>query len=245
MLRDIFTNRWIIGSFVLLLILTAGCIFWYRYTLAPYEQMAAEAQQVAHEWHLTQQVDTQDENHVPVEREILTTPAEKPKPESTVAVKNKTDAPRQQHAQTPQENMTAVAVPVSPFGLGPYPEIPAHWPQDIQHFPAPNKEVELITRVCIALNSEGYNAIGGTIENGRVFANIENVVYISWTEDERAGRYISSVGGHPEAAMRFEKLLESFEASTDRNFTLADVPSDIKVVDYDDGGIEPYSFLGL
>ena len=37
-------------------------------------------------------------------------------------------------------------------------------------------------------------------------------------------------------------LVQLIEEQSDRNFRVSDVPSDIEVVNYDDSGIEPYSF---
>ena len=240
--------KWSVGFIVFLIVFGFGCYLWYQWDIAPYREAAERTRQYAESVE-HQGVEAlrqrEGDNLVDAPGDITETTAAKPIPEATVAVKNTTDAPRQQHAQTPQENMIAIAVPVSPFGLGPYPEIPAHWPADIQHFPAPNKEVELITRVCIALNSEGYNAIGGTIENGRVFANIENVVYISWTEDERAGRYISAVSGWPPSVEEVWEHIHAVEDAEERNFTLSDMPAHIKAVDHSEAGVDPYTYLGL
>ena len=43
MLRDIFTNKWILGGFALLIIIAAGCYVFYQVSTAPYKIEAAEA----------------------------------------------------------------------------------------------------------------------------------------------------------------------------------------------------------
>ncbi len=50
MIRDIFTNKWIIGAISLLIIIACGCYVWYRYNTTTYEKQAAEAAQYVHLW---------------------------------------------------------------------------------------------------------------------------------------------------------------------------------------------------
>ena len=78
------------------------------------------------------------------------------------------------------------------------------------------------------------------MENGLVYPTIDNTVYIRW-DGETGDRYISEIAGDPDACDRLENIIEV----KGDDFTEADIPSDIKIVTYEDGGINPYTFLNL
>lgn len=42
MLREYFTNRWVVGGFCFLIVFGIACYFWYQQELTPYKQQAAE-----------------------------------------------------------------------------------------------------------------------------------------------------------------------------------------------------------
>ena len=130
---------------------------------------------------------------------------------------------------------------VSPYGFGPYPPLPKGWPADIWPRKSPNHE--LMIRVQIKLVSQGINALGAIIEDGLVYPTIDNTVYIRW-EEEGGERWISDLAGDPAACDRIETI-EKDEKEKRRDFTEADIPSDIKQVPFDEGGIDPYEFLDL
>ncbi len=43
MLREYFTNRWVIGGFLFLIVFGIACYFWYQHELAPYKQPEVES----------------------------------------------------------------------------------------------------------------------------------------------------------------------------------------------------------
>ncbi len=235
-----------IGGVIVLILVSVGCYFWYQWITEPYRQVYEKTQQSSHEWttanksvetvHALDDVEITDV--VPAENKSVSAEKTSVKIDTTVEKTNIQDA-------SVVEPISTEALDISPYGLGAYPQIPASWPQDIQFFPTDTIEHELMIRVEIKLTNQGIEVMGSTMENGRVYPNIDGRVYVRWTNDPHFGRYISEVGGHPETAMRFEMLLEAFEEQSDRNFCVSDAPADIKIVDYDDAGIEPYSFLGL
>ena len=130
--------------------------------------------------------------------------------------------------------------PVSPFGFGPYPELPEGWPSDI--WPRSSPDHELMMRVRIKLIAQGINVSGARMNNGLVYPTIKNTVYVEW--DEEAGhRYISNLSGDPEACKRLNAIEEARE--NEGGFSEADIPSEIKIVPFEEGGIDPYQFLEL
>lgn len=140
------------------------------------------------------------------------------------------------------EEEIAEDVPVSPFGFGPYPEVPEGWPADT--FPAPSANHELLARVEIKLLSQGINTAGANMENGLVYPVIKGTAYVKWKSYLRPDgeiTYISDIIAHPEDGAR----LNAIRAEKGRSLTETDVPSDIKLVSFEEGAIDPYQFLDL
>ena len=133
-------------------------------------------------------------------------------------------------------------VPVSPYGFGPYPELPEGWPADT--FPAPSAEFELMARVEIKLLSQGVTVTGSNMENGRIYPAIKGTVYVKWKEYDRPDgtvRYISEIVSTGEDGAR----LHAIRLEKGRSLTAEDIPTDIKLVSFEGGGIDPYQFLDL
>lgn len=131
---------------------------------------------------------------------------------------------------------------VSPYGFGPYPPLPEEWSPDI--WPCRSPEHELRVRVQIKLISQGINAFDAYTENGLVYPRIKNTLYVEWDEylgKSRVVRYPAKVGGDLDASDRLDAILNA----KGEDFTETDIPSDIKIVPFEEGGIDPYEFLGL
>ena len=121
-------------------------------------------------------------------------------------------------------------VPVSPYGFGPYPELHPSCPEDF--WDGMSKEHELIARVRLKLKAEG-----GSMQNGLVYLNFRDRIYVEWDWNGKK-RYISRIMGHPETT----RSLRTFPPSP---LTEEDIPANIKVFTLPDGGIDPYKFLNL
>lgn len=133
------------------------------------------------------------------------------------------------------------------FGLGPYPEVPSDYPnqsiwEDLENLYETGHatvEHELIHRVLIKLWNQGQKVDGSFMssKNGRVYPLYNDTVYVRYSEDENEDgsieRYVSSFTAH--------SSLQSYEEDVREGAH----PSWIKVIHYEDGGIEPYSFLDL
>ncbi len=129
----------------------------------------------------------------------------------------------------------------SPFGFGPYPPIPDTWPADVEYWPCQSAQLELMQRVRIKLESEGKNISGMSMQKGLVYPNFPGTVYVEWAE---SGEYLSRFSGDPKTSMRLQAIIKA-KREQGKPFTKEDVPDDIKLVPYDEGGIDPYQFLGL
>ena len=133
-------------------------------------------------------------------------------------------------------------VPVSPFGFGPYPEVPEDYParptweragydtfsQDTQ------RELELLDRVLIKLWKQGERGYrGGSTDNGKVYPHYKNTAYVRYRTTESGRRYIARYKGDPAIRISPEQL------------RTGELPPYIRVLDIDSEGIDPYQFLDL
>ena len=212
MCRDIFTNKWVIGSIALLIVITVGCVSWYRYDTAPYRKEAAESAEMFRQWETTQKADIES-NIEPV-----------------------TDALVENIKPTTEKDKSETAdVRVSPFGFGPYPEIPSDFPEqrlfDIQYG---TPEAELLDRVRVKLWKEGIrpDGIGWLQSTGLIYPTVRGTIYVRWGEF-RGKKYITRLRSHPVDHFDISKF--PFEN---------DIPSYLKVLDFSEG-IDPYEYLGL
>ena len=136
-----------------------------------------------------------------------------------------------------EENTTDA--PVSPYGFGPYPELPEGWPAD-QIWPRTSANHELMMRVEIKLAHQGIDVMGSIMENGLVYPTISGTVYVEWAKTARR-QYIRNMAGDPDAC----DLIRAIEDERGVRFTEADIPANIKVLSFPEGGIDPYEFLDL
>ncbi len=248
MLRDGLSNRWFqFGLVFFVLVVGGGLLYSWR------ALRTTESEMERHDRFL-QERDKQNETrpaetvNVPTENEtsgLVSTPdknSDTPMSEEVEALPKETENLDFTEAFSPDDMVSeedpTEDVPVSPYGFGPYPELPEGWPSDI--WPRGSADHELMLRVQIKLISQGINAFGAIMEDGLIYPTIDNTIYIRW--DEEAGdRYISEMAGDPDACDRLEGIIEM----RGDDFTEADIPSDIKIVPYEDGGINPYTFLNL
>ena len=135
MVRDIITDKWILGGILMLIIIVGGCYFWYQYTLAPYREQAAKTEEVARKWKLTQKARSTNESEQAADQ----TPTD-----GTVPTGEKSNSPKQLQVGDmvdgriylgkgpPSPELFAefgILPPsqdeiISPYGFGPYPELP-------------------------------------------------------------------------------------------------------------------------
>lgn len=100
--------------------------------------------------------------------------------------------------------------PVSPFGFGPYPEVPSDYPETViweedmdenisQFGSEAMKAAELMDRILIKLWNQGHRATSASMQNGLVYPSFPNTVYVRWEyfgeEDGRTSHYAGSISG--------------------------------------------------
>lgn len=216
MVRDIFTNKWVVGSFGFLIVFDIACysLSWYQQELAPYEQQTAETREQLEASH-------NNDKDSKVERELAA---------------NATDENIKLTAEKHKaETVSTADVKMSPFGFGAYPEIPQDFPeQRIFNIPHGSVEGELLDRVRVKLWKEGVrpDGIGHLQSTGLIYPTVRGTVYVRWGEF-RGKKYITRLRCHPADSFDITKF--RFEN---------EIPSDLKVLDFSEG-INPYEYLDL
>ncbi|MYA98916.1 hypothetical protein F4X90_04410 [Candidatus Poribacteria bacterium] len=252
MFRDLLSSRWFQGGLAFFLLCVGSSLLynWHvqRTTESDMERRDRFLQglQKQTETRSAETVNVPTENETPG---LVSTPDENADThlsDEAEALPNETETPDFADAFLPDdmgsEETPAEEVPVSPFGFGPYPELPEGWSPNT--FPAASADHELQKRVRIKLISQGVNVVGTTMENDRVYPIIQGTAYVEWKSYWRPTgnvRYISNIVAHPDDMTR----INAIRAEKGRVFAEADVPSDIKLVSFEEGAIDPYDFLEL
>ncbi len=251
MIRDILTNKWCIGGFGLLIVFAVLCHFWYQHDIASFQQQLSANDGIVFQEDMSQKAQKPNQTDVP-------------RTESFESVKNRSESVEDmsvpteetiQKTDTLEKNIDLTTdVPTSPFGFGPYPEVPADFPFQEQLWDNATPELELLVRARIKLWKQGAHTTGAMFDdNGLIYPSIPGVIYVKWhTIGQREGdpnfvgrRYASLIIGDPTTAKKWESsyLIDSmFEPTEVDNDNEA---SDIMVYEYPDGGIDPYKFLDL
>lgn len=247
MFRDILTNKWVFGGFGFLFF-SIACYFWFQYEIAPYKQDTAKTQKQREAFQKA--IETSPSNRQaesPHTTSMETTPT-KDVVNPTGTVTEKIDSSNSPKVILSEK--TDADVSVSPYGFGPYPPLPPGWrgtPEKTWNNLSANHE--LLARVQIKLRWEGVDVRGAGMKYGNVYPIIKGIRYVRWeTENTTMGeyRYIAGSTGHPDDGKRLRAIREAkFNRGEDDDLTQADIPPDIQLVPYEEGGIDPYEFLGL
>ena len=245
MFREIVFSKWVIGGIAFLIVFALACVFWYRYDTAADRKTAAETAERLRQWSAKKA--DHDGKAVDASADSTTTTAEKSITETDGTKMNNTVSsnPEDVLVETQSSEKTDT-VKVSPYGFGPYPPLPPGWrgtPEKTWNNLSANHE--LLARVQIKLRWEGIDVKGAGMKYGKVYPIIKGIRYVRWeTENTPMGeyRYIAASTGHPDDGDRLRAIREAkFNRGEDDDLTEAD----IKLVPYEEGGVNPYEFLGL
>ncbi len=215
MVRDIITDKWILGSILLLIIFACVCYFWYQYTLEPYREQAAKTEEVDRKWKLTQKARSTNESQQAADQ----TPTD-----GTVPTGEKSSSPKQLQVGDmvdgriylgkgpPSPELLAefgILPPsqdeiISPYGFGPYPELPEGFGPIT--WPRKSANSELRIRVKIKLLKQGVPVEGSIMENGLVYPILKGVRYVIWGETSYGRQYLRRSLGHPDDGDYMRKI---------------------------------------
>ena len=245
MFREVFANKWFIGGVAFLIVFAAACVLWYQWDTAADRKALAETAELIRQW-AAKKAAPDDKME-----QATDAPAEHTLTETAGAVVE-TDTRTDNEAKTyvagdifigPKPPPLPVSQDelVSPYGFGPYPELPngfgpITWPRK-------NANSELMIRVEVKLLNQGVPVEGISMENGLVYPIIKGICYVEWGETSYGRRYLHQSTGHPDDGDYMEAIEEERRKRRE-SVTASDFPG-IQLIHYEEGGIDPYTFLDL
>lgn len=260
MLRNLLSSRWFQGGLIFFLLCVGGSLLYSWHVLR-----TTESDMERHD-RFSQGLEKQNEPrpaetvNVPTQNGTLglvDTPAENTDalvPEATEALPNEDDGFAD--AFLPDgfvsEEAPAEDVPVSPFGFGPYPEVPEDYPHGVSWInPAEKllrperrehrKRLELIDRVMVKAWTDGdHNFVGATGNgsgDGKVYLTYPNVIYVEYGKPDENDDGV---------------LIRPIKDALSASYTFAPgemrngvIPPNFTVIEYDEAGYDPYTYLDL
>ena len=128
-------------------------------------------------------------------------------------------------------------VRVSPFGFGPYPEVPEGCPVPRNIWHASDAQMELLFRVAIQKWNEGERFNGCSTGEGKVYLHYPNTVYIQYGEPEvnDSGILIRPI----------THVISANIGMSPQQMRAGEIPAGIRVLEYGKDGIDTYEYLDL
>lgn len=249
MFVNLITNKWVLGAIGFLIVLSVACVLWYQYDIAQYRKSIDTANTSQHQLELTKKASEKDGaieqpvDDVSVESTTIT--GDVPTTEATTEVKNYVETEKRQ-ASTATENAMVTEKFVSPSGFGPYPTVPDDYPLNPPiwlKYPTgvgiPShalNNIELLDRVLVKLWKQGHkNITGASTAYGKIYPHYTDVVYVKYIDiplsDGTVNRLFTRIKTGPDLA----HIVPQIEAGN--------TPPGIKLVNFDDAGIDPHIFL--
>ncbi len=265
MLRAILTNKVVIMCLFFFILMVGGSLF-YRW----YVNRDIQAADTRHQ-QLLQQYQAAKKTQIPLHRSPRTNDMGASEPsEASVTTDGTAEPVSEEPGALPIENTEGIIdpsdeflpdligkeefteMPLSPFGFGPYPEVPEGYPENIPPSwtwsaekrqasdPIRLKDFELIGRVLIKLWNQGdHNFVGAQRDshNGLVYPTYPNTAYAIFKEVE-----------NPDGT--FRRIMTSVSAGpgvpkiTPEHHRAARIPG-VRIIDAETAGINPYEFLNL
>ena len=241
--------RVLLGALILFCVIAGGFTLWYHHQLkklAEEDETFKQRQEERNQAPSSTRTVTNDVTEAERLVEEPTHPGDTAEmPQDTAAQPEPIQEAADSDAELPVAELNeeiAEDVPVSPYGFGPYPPLPEEWGPETWNNISANHE--LMARVEVKLISQGINVEGSAMEDGLVYPVIKGILYVKWRTSPGPNgveRYISDTLGHPDDGDRIASIRE--ERGMD--FSEDDIPSDIKLVPFEEGGINAYEFLSL
>lgn len=263
MFRDILSSRAILAGLAFFVLMVAGSLLysWHvqRTTEAELEVTNPAVQALEHrnKSRTAQEVEVLTENENP---DFVGTPDEN----TNTPMSNETgdldlldaflpDGSVSEKKQVPED------VLVSPFGFGPYPEVPHDYPHKNfnweAHLNDSNPASELMARVRIKLwREQQIYASGASFMHGKIYPVIRGIVYPRYKE-WNGRRYMYAAIVHPDDIPSYVKASSTELPSNSKDdqplspviqYIQESIRSGtLKAIDFEDAGIDPYQFLNL
>ncbi len=208
------------------------------------ERHSIESVNVENTTNTAESVETPTERDTNIARDTET-------PEATTTIPSASESVDAMDAFLPDDIATEEAraeeVAVSPFGFGPYPEVPAGYTarhkQTVWQYPgslplSAQRNIELLHRVMVSSWNKGDTQfISATFKNGKVYLNYPNTMYVSYVEHERSDGTVQRFIKSWSSGERNQSAIDEIEAGK--------IPKGVTLIDIDseDVGIDAYAFL--
>ena len=245
--RDFFTNKWVLGGIAFLIAFGIYCVLWYHYDTARFRQDTAKTAQLLRQV-AAKNASSDDKTEPTVANSASTVEKPTESPEGVLQPDTSTEEETKRYKEGDiyvGKTPPSISVPqdqlISPYGFGPYPDMPEGFGPIT--WPRKNAESELRIRVKIELLKQGIPVEGSVMKDGLVYPIIKGIRYVEWGETSYGRRYLRRSTGHPDDGAYLRTIREE-KRKRRENFTQADVP-DIQLIPYEEGGIDPYTFLDL
>lgn len=246
-------NRWYIGSCIFFIGFAMICYLWQKYDIASFEEQILSPKPINSQGNKSKlkkekvyKSSLNDDRIVEknnfVEKKFKTMHDESGFEKKSI----KMNFTKEEYPNTESDldfSNKNVELRISPFGFGPYPNIPDGFPFEDPWTSVINltdkeaKNFELIHRVHIKLWNEGKRPEGLSYENGVIYATYPNTIYVTWDYDENEEGTIE----------RYPSEVTSGTLTDEANALLDEgiIPPDVIVYDHNEVGIDPYTYLEL
>lgn len=245
MLRDLLSSRWFQAGLAFFVLCVGGSLLYHWHVQRNTETELERSNRFLRGTEQQNETRPAEKVNVPTENEspgLVNTPEENsdtPMPDETEALPNETETLDLADAFLPDnvgtEETPAEEVPVSPFGFGPYPEVPTDFPFNTQ-WEEMSKLDELTTRVMVKAWTQGDRFVGATADRDtqKIWLNYPKTVYVSSSQKSMFDGSVTVETGHIRSAGDVEIPTRG-----------EDFPADVRVLDSDSSAIDPYTYLGL
>ncbi len=250
MLNDIFTNKWILGSIVFLIMFAVVFGFLYiRDTkinslireakkikdIANKGEMAEKDANINGKEQLVESVPPMENTTQNTEKKITEKSA------SSLSQNNSAGPPQGVDSNVSTlKNKKTKRVRTSPHGFGPYPKRPKGAP--IARFDDSDSiDMELMLRVAVKAWNEGERFQSGFTDGntGRVYLNYPGIVYVEYSEE------VDDVTGEVKSVVSNVTGGASLSQSVIRSVLDGNTPTGYTLIGMNESGIDPYEYLDL
>lgn len=249
----ILTEKWSIGCIIFIIVFAFTCYLWHKNDIAsfkkqlittnnimPEEVQSKKKKKIIQRTSPNTDMMTKKNKKFQNRSNTLNNESDLKKKTTEMSSNNEETINKEFELDLPNKN---VETRISPFGFGPYPEIPNGFPfkdpwTSVTNLTDTQARIsELIHRVHIKLWNEGKRPEGISYENGVIYATYPNTIYVTWDYDENEDGTIE----------RYPSEVTSGTLSDEANALLDEgiIPPDVIVYDHNEVGIDPYSYLGL
>lgn len=261
MFHDILSGRVLIIGFVFFAVVVTCSLLYNRHVRRVTQKELARTQQIVHRHKHQNKPDTTQNNQFPndtgthrsSEMQVETKDSQAMLEEKDISPIDNMDSvssadPLLLDGSIPEEETFKEGV--SPFGFGPYPEVPPdyiaslgppiwyeHGFDEIPATATHERNIELIHRVLVKLWKDGKDVRRGFYKDGKVYPLYSKSAYVKHYHRIQDEGYTIDLTVIKSPDFDLNLTIERLQDG--------DIPANYTILDLDTEGIDPYTFLGL